>query len=210
MNGWCLAAAARGDPVQSSPSPVFPLAVGPSFTTQRAQRAEIGTVFVEHLWTPWRFDYVSGADQPDGCLFCWAVSGGPEADPERLVLHRGELNFVMVNKYPYNNGHLMVAPFVHVADLEGAEAGQLEEMMLLTSACEGILRAAYHPDGFNIGMNLGQAAGAGVAGHHHLHIVPRWAGDTNFLTATNETRVVPETPERTYERLLSGFEALKH
>lgn len=165
---------------------------------------------MERLWTPWRFEYVSGSSaQPPGCLFCWAVEGGPERDAERLVLYRGKSNFVIVNRYPYNNGHLVVAPYAHVPDLSSAEPSQLEELIRLARASEEILRGAYDPDGFNLGMNVGAAAGAGVAEHHHLHVVPRWVGDTNFLAATSETRVVPEVPDRTYERLRPAFDALQ-
>lgn len=145
----------------------------------------------------------------DGCLFCWAVAGGPQDDAERLVLHRSRHNFVIINRYPYNNGHLMVAPYLHVADLEGSSSEQLQEMILLARAGEAILRRVYHPDGFNLGMNVGPASGAGVAEHHHLHIVPRWSGDTNFLSTTGDTRIVPETPERTYEQLRGRFDDLR-
>jgi len=164
---------------------------------------------MERLWTPWRFEYVTGQVAIDGCLFCWAVEGGEECDQERLVLHRAEHNFVIINKYPYNNGHLMVAPYAHVDDLEGSTSEQLAEMILLARACSGILRGAYCPHGFNIGMNLGAVAGAGVKDHAHLHVVPRWTGDVSFLTTTSDTRVVPELPEQTYERLRPEFATLE-
>lgn len=148
---------------------------------------------------------MSGGGQQHDCLFCWAVSGLESEDEERLVLYRGALNFVIINKYPYNNGHLMIAPFAHVAGFEEADHQQLEELMVLARACTAILQKTYRPDGFNIGMNIGRAAGAGVVDHQHLHVVPRWEGDANFLTTVNETRVVPETPEHAYERLRPAF-----
>jgi len=163
---------------------------------------------MEHLW---RYDYVSGEAKLEECLFCWAGSADPGsgADEERLVLHRGGRCFVMVNKYPYNNGHLMVAPFDHVGDLEAADPDDLGELMRLALSCEKILRDAYGPDGFNLGMNVGAAAGAGVADHLHLHVVPRWTGDASFLTTTARTRVVPEAPADTWTRLRSGFAVLE-
>ena len=151
---------------------------------------------------------MSAGSKPEGCLFCWASEAGEEFDRERLLLYRARFNFVMINKYPYNNGHLMVAPFAHVADLTGADPAHLGELVMLARACEGILREAYRPHGFNLGMNIGEAAGAGVADHLHFHIVPRWRGDVNFLATTTETRVVPELPSRTFERLRPAFAAL--
>lgn len=147
-------------------------------------------------------------EQP-GCLFCWMAEDDASSDRERLVLYRGTLNLVAVNRYPYNNGHLMIAPFEHVADLASASVQQLEEMMRLAQRAERLLRDEYHAHGFNVGMNVGAAAGAGVAHHHHLHIVPRWQGDTNFMGTTSETRVVPEMPEATYDRLVERFTALE-
>ena len=163
---------------------------------------------MDRLWTPWRFEYVTGATRVAGCLLCAAVEGEPSADETNLVLHRGTSNFVIVNKYPYSSGHLMVAPFVHVAELTGSSDEQLAEMMTLARACESILTAAYTPDGFNIGMNLGKAAGAGVVDHQHLHVVPRWIGDASFMTTTADTRVVPESPAETFARLRPAFDEL--
>lgn len=163
---------------------------------------------MEHLWTPWRYEYVSGERVSEGCLFCWAGGGENGDDEERLVLHRDRRCFVIVNKYPYNNGHLMVAPFEHLGDLASASPEVLQDVVSLARACETILRDTYRPDGFNLGMNLGAAAGAGVADHLHLHIVPRWTGDASFLTTTNRTRVVPETPGDTWSRLRPAFASL--
>jgi len=161
---------------------------------------------MERLWTPWRYDYVSGVDKIPGCVLCEVIGVGAAHDEENLVLLRAELNYVIVNKYPYSNGHLMVTPYEHVADLRNASPEQLAEMMRLTQACETILLEAYAPQGFNIGMNIGKAAGAGVVKHHHLHIVPRWTGDASFMSATANTRVIPETPDGTYARLRPLFD----
>jgi ATP adenylyltransferase len=142
-----------------------------------------------------------------GCILCSVIAEDPAHDRENLVLLRARFNYVIINKYPYSNGHLMVAPFEHVADLRHADADQLAEMMRLAQACETILSEAYSPEGFNIGMNIGRAAGAGVVEHHHLHIVPRWTGDASFMSATADTRVIPETPPDTFARLRPLFAA---
>lgn len=163
---------------------------------------------MDRLWTPWRYEYVSGLDDaPEGCLLCNAVAGGADADEANLVLYRGRFNYVIINKYPYSNGHLMVAPYEHVADLRSSQDEQLAELMRLARSCETILLEAYGPHGFNIGMNIGRAAGAGVADHQHLHVVPRWIGDASFMSAAANTRVIPETPQGTFARLRPMFEA---
>jgi len=150
--------------------------------------------------------YVTSQEPMPECLFCWlGEPGGGGQDRERLVLYRGKLNLVAINRYPYNNGHLMVAPYEHVGDLTSSSEAQLAEMIALARRAEAILRRDYHADGFNVGMNVGAAAGAGVAHHQHLHIVPRWQGDTNFMGTTAGTRVVPETPESTWDRLRPAF-----
>lgn len=150
----------------------------------------------------------AAAHDADGCLFCWMAEGGEEADAERLVLHRAHHNLVVINRYPYNNGHLMIAPYAHVADLVSADEPQLRELMSLARACQEVMQRVYRPDGFNLGMNLGSAGGAGVPGHHHLHVLPRWEGDTNFMSTTGDTRIIPEEPKRTYERLRPEFDTL--
>lgn len=161
---------------------------------------------MEHLWTPWRSTYVAGLDRPkdDQCIFCVAAS---RIDTEHHVLNRGEHNFVMLNLFPYTNGHLMIAPYAHVSRLSAMDPAARLEMMELASRCEAILASVYHPDGLNLGMNLGEAAGAGVAGHVHLHILPRWIGDANFMTTVGRTRVMPESIEQTYSRLRPAFGA---
>lgn len=155
---------------------------------------------MEKLFSPWRLRYVSsGRRKREGCVFCRARRG--RDDPSNLVLCRGEKNLVILNKYPYNNGHLMIVPFEHVAVLGDASPSALDEMMRLAVRCEAALRAVYHPSGLNLGMNIGRSAGAGIEGHVHLHVVPRWDGDTNFMTVVHETRVIPEALRVTYRRL---------
>ena len=140
----------------------------------------------------------------DFCLFCQVAAGAHE-DALHLVVLRGERNFVLLNRYPYSSGHLMIAPYAHVATLEDAEAATLEEMMRLAQRCETALRQIYHPDGLNFGLNIGQAAGAGIAGHIHMHGLPRWSGDTSFITTVGETRVLPEDLEITREKLAAAL-----
>lgn len=158
---------------------------------------------MDYLWSPWRYRYVTSGGPKDQCIFCAkAASTDDRAD---YVVLRGELNFVVLNLYPYTNGHLMVAPYAHVATLEQSETRVLEEMMRLTARAESALRNLYKPNGFNIGMNLGHSAGAGVAGHIHMHVVPRWIGDSSFITTVAETRVLPEDLGTTWERLTAEF-----
>ena len=142
--------------------------------------------------------------QADSCIFCDAVKN--QADDEKhFVLHRGAHNFVILNLYPYISGHLMIAPYAHLGELDASPKEATDEMMDLAKRCQTALREAYSPQGFNVGMNLGRAAGAGIADHLHLHIMPRWAGDTNFMTSVGETRVLPEDLPTTYRKLLAKF-----
>lgn len=164
------------------------------------------------LRSPWRYDYVSSAAKPRGCIFCIdtipadAARPHSDGDEDLLILHRAHLNFVIMNLYPYTSGHLMVAPYRHVGELGDADPAQLAEMMSLAQRSAGILQEAYRPEGFNIGMNVGECAGAGVRHHLHLHIVPRWCGDVNFMTATGETRVLPEGLGEGYRKLKPMFD----
>ena len=153
--------------------------------------------------SPWRNAYVSRSLEDAGCVFCKALESASEADS--LVVHTGQLAFVVMNLYPYNSGHVMVVPLRHVGGLGEAAEAELIEMMLLAKRLEGVLAQVYRPDGINIGMNLGRTAGAGVPGHIHLHVVPRWNGDTNFMTVVAETRVVPEDPVEACRKLRSHF-----
>ena len=146
----------------------------------------------ERIWSPWRGAYVtSGAKEP-GCVLCRALESAK--GPQSLVVQVAEHNFVVMNLYPYNAGHIMIAPRRHVGSLAEAQPPELAEMATLARRMESVLAAVYTPDGINLGMNLGKAAGAGVADHIHLHMVPRWAGDTNFMTTLGGTRVIPEDP----------------
>ncbi len=158
----------------------------------------------ERIFAPWRYAYVSSGTKADGCVLCAAEASAGAADS--LVVHVGALNFVVMNLYPYNAGHVMVAPRRHVGTLAEASPDELSEMMLLARRLEGVLQAAYQPQGVNIGMNLGRSAGAGVADHIHLHVVPRWTGDTNFMTVVGDTRVIPEDPVGAAARLRARFQ----
>lgn len=160
---------------------------------------------MEFLWSPWRSAYVAGQEPDRGCVFCRLAEGDPASDVSRYLLYRGRANFVVLNLYPYTTGHLMIAPYAHLARISEAEKPATDEMMDLAKAAERALAAEYRPDGFNLGMNLGSAAGAGVAGHFHLHVLPRWVGDANFMTTIGETRVLPEALSETYRKLKQHF-----
>ena len=184
---------------------------------------------MEYLWTPWRMSYISGktganegtsesqtgvssgspkpveADLPQlestGCVFCDRARLPESADRESLIVHRAQHNFIILNLYPYNSAHLMVVPYEHTADLAGLPPETTVEMMSLVQRMVRVISAEYSPEGFNVGMNLGRAAGAGVADHLHMHLVPRWAGDTNFMPVVGGTKVMPELLETTLDRL---------
>ena len=158
---------------------------------------------MEVLWSPWRHEYINaiGSENPaTSCIFC-AAEQHPADDERNFVIHRGENNFVILNRYPYISGHLMVAPYQHVARLSAAAKQTTDEMMDLLKRCEQALREVYKPEGFNVGMNIGRVAGAGVADHIHMHILPRWGADTNFMSTVGDTRVLPEDLQMTYQKL---------
>jgi ATP adenylyltransferase len=158
---------------------------------------------MHHLWTPWRLAYVVDAStRPADCIFCAALA---RIDDDPLVIHRSAAGFVILNKYPYNNGHLMVVSRRHVGRLVELEAVELHDLIGLTQMAERVLSDVYHPHGFNVGLNLGKPAGAGVLDHLHLHVVPRWDGDTNFMSVVGVTRVLPEELPATAERLRAAF-----
>jgi ATP adenylyltransferase len=159
---------------------------------------------VERLYTPWRLSYVTSQTDAPGCVLCRARDG--EGGAGRLVVHQGEGCFVVMNLYPYTGGHVMVTPKRHLASLAEATPAELAEMMALARRLEQVFREVYRPDGINLGMNLGRAAGAGIADHIHLHVVPRWSGDTSFMTTVSDTRVIPEEPEQACLRLRPYFE----
>jgi ATP adenylyltransferase len=158
---------------------------------------------MDFLFSPWRYSYVTAAAKPGECVFCAILQA--QNDAESLVVHRGNGCFVLLNAFPYTSGHSMVVPYEHVDELQKLGRPVAEEMMALTQKLEGVLREIYRPDGINLGMNLGKAAGAGVAGHIHMHVLPRWFGDTNFMTAVGETRVLPEDLQATYQKIKSRF-----
>jgi ATP adenylyltransferase len=158
---------------------------------------------MNRLWTPWRLAYVTEASTtPPGCIFCDALA---RIDAEALVIHRGRGAFVILNKFPYNNGHLMVVSHRHVARLADLDEGEVTEFIRLTQRAERVLTEVYRPHGFNMGLNLGKSAGAGVLDHLHMHVVPRWDGDTNFMAVVGETRVLPEELPATAARLKAAF-----
>ncbi len=161
---------------------------------------------MDHLWSPWRLQYVTGGHVPPGCVFCTADAEA-DATQASLVVHRGTTCFVILNLFPYNNGHLMVVPGRHIATLAEATADELTELIQLAQRAEIVLRSAYQPHGINVGINIGRAAGAGVADHLHVHLVPRWNGDTNFMTTVGESRVLPESLDATALRLRPLFAA---
>ena len=155
------------------------------------------------MFTPWRLPYLQSMRKDMSCLFCGVRD--EDRDGENLILQRGQECFVIINLYPYSSGHLMVVPNRHLGHLADARVDERTALMETVARCESILRTAYEPHGMNVGMNLGRAAGAGVVGHLHIHLVPRWEGDNNFASVIGETRIVPETPPQTYERLLPLF-----
>ncbi|HUO27828.1 MAG TPA: HIT domain-containing protein [Bryobacteraceae bacterium] len=157
---------------------------------------------MDYLWSPWRYQYVTTADRAPDCIFCELPR--QNRDRENYIVYRGRLNFVILNRFPYTSGHLMIVPYEHVPTLERVAKDTLVEMILLAREAETHLRAQYLPDGLNVGVNVGKAAGAGVAGHIHMHVLPRWVADANFMTSVGETRVLPEDLSVTYQKLLQN------
>ena len=158
---------------------------------------------MDYLWTPWRYAYVSGAQKTSGCVFCDAAKASD--DPKSKIVYRGQNCFVILNTYPYTPGHVMVVPYEHLDELRRLPSEAANEMMSLTQRMEIVLRNLYQPDGINLGMNMGKAAGAGIAGHIHMHVLPRWVADANFLSVVGETRVLPELLEETWKRMTAAF-----
>jgi ATP adenylyltransferase len=158
---------------------------------------------MDHLFTPWRYAYITGTTAPGDCLFCGLLQSND--DEKSLIVHRAKYCFVMLNAFPYTSGHTMIVPYEHVDELAKLSQSAATEMMALTQRLEAVLRELYRPDGLNLGMNLGKAAGAGVAGHIHMHILPRWFGDVNFMSSVGETRVLPENLPTTYNRIRGKF-----
>ena len=161
------------------------------------------------LWSPWRYDYIKADEKgeeadSEACVFC-GILNSSASDEEKFILHRAEFNFVILNIYPYISGHVMIVPFEHLPAPDQSYKKSSDELMDLTKKCQSILQEVYEPHGINIGMNLGKAAGAGVAEHYHMHILPRWVGDANFMTAIGQTRTIPESLETTFEKLKPHF-----
>ena len=167
---------------------------------------------MDYLWTPWRYAYITTAvkkegsseGKPEGCIFCELPK---LIDEEAKIVHRGQHCYVILNSFPYTSGHVMVVPFAHLDELQKLPEATAQEMMALSQKMEGVLRQVYSPDGINLGMNIGRAAGAGIAGHVHMHVLPRWVGDTNFMTVTGESRVLPEALDETYARIRGALHA---
>ena len=153
---------------------------------------------MDYLFTPWRYAYITSAGKTPGCIFCESAKRN---DREAFIVYRGEHCYIILNTFPYTSGHVMIVPYEHADELEKLASAAATEMMALSQRMEAALRSAYHPDGINLGMNIGAAAGAGVAGHIHMHVLPRWIADSNFMTTVGETRVVPEDLRTTWEKL---------
>ncbi len=164
---------------------------------------------MKRLTTPWRRAYIEGHKNEEGCIFCNALRKEVD-DHQNLIIYRGQRAFVIVNLYPYTNGHLMIAPMEHRASLEFLDAETRAEIMELTTQAMLVLRDVYRPHAFNIGANIGKAAGAGVPDHVHMHVVPRWTGDANFMTVIGGTRTLPETVDETYRRVRAAWEKRSH
>jgi ATP adenylyltransferase len=160
---------------------------------------------MDYLLTPWRYAYITGADKAAGCLFCEKMK---LPDAEAGIIYRGRQCFVILNAFPYTNGHVMIVPYEHLDQLQKLAPEAAGEMMTLCQRVESILRKLYHPDGVNLGMNIGKAAGAGVAGHIHMHVLPRWVADANFMSVVGETRLLPEDLHQTYAHIRQAFEEL--
>ena len=159
---------------------------------------------MKHIWSPWRMKFIQNHNSIDsGCVFCELLS--QKDGPENLIVYRGKKNFVLLNRYPYTTGHVMVIPFIHSPSFELFDSETLSELMQLTNKCTTLLRIIYHPQAYNIGANIGSSAGAGIADHVHMHIVPRWNGDSNFMSILGDTRVIPEDLSVTYEKFLKEW-----
>ncbi len=162
---------------------------------------------MDTLWTPWRSTYMKAKKEKGRCIFCDAVESSDDA--ETLIVHRAAYCFVILNRYPYTSGHLMVAPYSHVSRLTAIPDEAAQEMMRLVRRAETAIERAYCPDGLNLGMNLGEAAGAGIEQHIHMHVLPRWRGDANFMTSIGAVRIIPEDLRKTYQKLCSEFWGLQ-
>ena len=159
---------------------------------------------MDYIFTPWRYAYVTSTGKSSSCIFCDALKA--ESDRAAWIVYRGQYSFIILNAFPYTSGHAMLVPYEHVDELRKLTSDAAHEIIDLSRKMEKVLREVYHPEGVNLGMNIGKAAGAGVAGHIHMHVLPRWTADSNFMTVVGETRILPESLEITYERLLPFFQ----
>jgi ATP adenylyltransferase len=159
---------------------------------------------MDYLWTPWRYAYVTAAEKSSGCIFCDLPKSGDDA--KARIVDRAHWCYIILNTFPYTPGHVMIVPFAHLDELQKLPVETAHEMMELSQKMERVLRQLYQPDGINLGMNIGKAAGAGVAGHVHMHVLPRWVADANFISVVGETRILPETLEVTYQRIKEALQ----
>jgi ATP adenylyltransferase len=157
---------------------------------------------MDYLWTPWRYAYVTGGAETEGCIFCELAK---ERDEIAKIVFRGQHCYIVLNTYPYTPGHVMIVPYAHLDELHKLPTPAAHEMMELSQRTESAQRALYRPDGLNLGMNIGKAAGAGIAGHIHMHVLPRWVADANFVSVVGETRILPETLDVTWQRLTQAL-----
>jgi len=162
---------------------------------------------LKYIWSPWRMAYIQNYDKKEGCVFCEALAS-PDGS-ENLIVIRGNYSFVILNRFPYTSGHLMILPFDHCSSIDALDENSRAEIMEFTNTAVSVLKMIYKPQGFNVGMNIGDAAGAGIAEHLHMHVVPRWGGDTNFMTSLAKTRVLPEALDETYRRVREEWERSK-
>ena len=162
---------------------------------------------MEHIWSPWRMAYILSSKNETACVFC--VGSSENKDEQNLIVFRGMRVFVILNRFPYTSGHVMIVPFDHKPSLEGVDAETRAEMMELAAQATSVLGQVYQAEGFNLGINIGEAAGAGITEHVHLHVVPRWFGDTNFMSALGSTRVLPESLEESYRRIYEAWHSVK-
>src|SRR5271169_6471843 len=192
--------------VGTAASAVQPSAARRSGIPNFARRPPSATLplAMDYLWTPWRYAYVSTAEKASSCVFCDAVKAGDDA--KALIIYRGQHCFVILNAYPYTPGHVMIVPYAHLDELQKLPREAAHEMMGLSQRMESVLRELYRPDGINLGMNIGKAAGAGIAGHIHMHVLPRWVADANFLSVIGETRILPEMLEVTWGRMREAMQ----
>ncbi|MCS6908353.1 MAG: HIT domain-containing protein [Anaerolineales bacterium] len=174
--------------------------------SSRLQVFMLDGMALKHLWSPWRMKYIQNHRRDAACIFCLAAA--QEDGAENLIVRRGHSVFVILNRFPYTSGHLMVVPYQHTAELGELTPACRGEIMEVVTECIEVLKQVYRPQGFNLGMNLGEPAGAGIADHLHMHIVPRWSGDTNFMSTVGHVRVLPEELEQTYRRLREAWERI--